>query len=81
MFESLIVISYLSNATSDTGLSRHAEARNRSVRIRNLPNGTQEGLLQQIMEKHVAVKRVEVFADQNEATVELQNAAVNFYLF
>ncbi|KAH9890065.1 RNA-binding protein Prp24 [Cubamyces lactineus] len=51
------------------------EVRNRSVRVRNLPPGTQEGLLQQALEKHAKVKRVEVFADLAEAEVELENAA------
>ncbi|RPD62808.1 RNA-binding protein Prp24 [Lentinus tigrinus ALCF2SS1-6] len=52
-----------------------ADVRNRSVRVRNLPPGTQEGLLQQALEKHAKVKRVEVFADVREADVELENAA------
>ncbi|KAI0712607.1 RNA-binding protein Prp24 [Earliella scabrosa] len=52
-----------------------AEVRNRSVRVRNLPPGTQEGLLQQVLEKHAQVKRVEVFQDIGEAEVELENAA------
>jgi squamous cell carcinoma antigen recognized by T-cells 3 len=60
-----------------SGLGRQAEARNRSVRIRNLPPGTQEGLLQQVLEKYSSVKRVEVFMDQNEAVVELQSPAVS----
>ncbi|TFK27991.1 RNA-binding protein Prp24 [Coprinopsis marcescibilis] len=60
---------------SETGLSRVAEARNRSVRVRNLPPNTQEGLLQQVFEKVSAVRRVEVFTDKNEAVVELENAA------
>ncbi|KAI0771140.1 RNA-binding protein Prp24 [Trametes elegans] len=51
------------------------EVRNRSVRVRNLPPGTQEGLLQQALEKHAKIKRVEVFADVAEADVELENAA------
>ncbi|KAI0669180.1 RNA-binding protein Prp24 [Trametes maxima] len=51
------------------------EVRNRSVRVRNLPAGTQEGLLQQTLEKHAKVKRVEVFTDLGEAEVELENAA------
>ncbi|CDO70855.1 hypothetical protein BN946_scf184801.g48 [Trametes cinnabarina] len=51
------------------------EVRNRSVRVKNLPAGTQEGLLQQALEKHAKVKRVEVFADLGEAEVELENAA------
>ena len=66
------------NFTSDTGLGRVAEARNRSVRVRNLPAGTQEGLLQQALEKIAPVKRVQVFVDQQEAVVELESAAVRF---
>ena len=66
------------NFTSDTGLGRIAEARSRSVRIRNLPAGTQEGLLQQALEKIARVKRVEVFIEQQEAVVELESAAVCF---
>lgn len=67
-----------SNFNSDTGLGRIAEARSRSVRVRNLPPGTQEGLLQQALEKIAQVKRVEVFVEQREAVVELENAAVCF---
>ncbi|TFK90773.1 RNA-binding protein Prp24 [Polyporus arcularius HHB13444] len=52
-----------------------AEVRNRSVRLRKIPLGTQEGLLQQELEKHAKVKRVEVFADIGEADVELEDAA------
>ncbi|KAI0081583.1 hypothetical protein K474DRAFT_1703756 [Panus rudis PR-1116 ss-1] len=54
---------------------RKPEIKNRSVRIKNLPPGTQEGLLQQALEKRGAVKRVEVFADKNEAVAELENPA------
>ncbi|KAG6878496.1 hypothetical protein C0993_005425 [Termitomyces sp. T159_Od127] len=63
------------NPVTDSGLGRVADARNRSVRIRNLPENTQDGLLQQIFEKIAAVKRMEVFIDKNEAVVELENAA------
>lgn len=66
------------NFTSDTGLGRVAEARSRSVRVRNLPVGTQEGLLQQALEKIAPVKRVQVFVEQQEAVVELESAAVRF---
>jgi hypothetical protein len=66
---------------SDTGLSKLAESRNRSVRVRNLPPATQEGLLQQVLEKHALIKRVEVFASQNEALVELENAVVSSVAF
>ncbi|RDB17959.1 hypothetical protein Hypma_000943 [Hypsizygus marmoreus] len=63
------------NVVADSGLSKVADTRSRSVRIRNLPAATQEGLLQQMLEKIAAVKRVEVFVDQQEAVVELETAA------
>lgn len=53
-----------------------AEARSRSIRITNLPPATQEGLLQQMLEKIVPVSRVEVFIDKQEAIVELKTPAV-----
>ncbi|KIJ17712.1 hypothetical protein PAXINDRAFT_130029 [Paxillus involutus ATCC 200175] len=59
----------------ETGLGQSADARNRSVRIRNLPSDTQEGLLQQVLEKYAVVKRAEFFAATGEAVVELENAA------
>ncbi|KAI6014828.1 hypothetical protein BKA83DRAFT_4345131 [Pisolithus microcarpus] len=60
---------------ADTGFGRRAEARNRSVRIRNLPPDAQEGLLQQVLEKFAVVKRVEVLSEAREAIVELESAA------
>ncbi|PPR05354.1 hypothetical protein CVT24_007968 [Panaeolus cyanescens] len=62
---------------SDTGMSRAAETRTRSVYIKNLPPGTNDGLLQQALEKEkiVPIKRVEVFLDRQEAVVELENPA------
>ncbi|KAI0820419.1 RNA-binding protein Prp24 [Trametes gibbosa] len=51
------------------------EIRNRSVRVRNLPPGTQDGLLQQALEKHAKIKRVEVFTNIAEAEVELETPA------
>jgi squamous cell carcinoma antigen recognized by T-cells 3 len=59
-----------------SGFGKKADARIRSVRIRNLPPGTQEGLLQQFLEKIASVKRVELFAEKGEAVAELENAAV-----
>ncbi|KAI9568595.1 hypothetical protein HD554DRAFT_2099306 [Boletus coccyginus] len=59
----------------ESGLGRQAETRNRSVRLRNLPSDTQEGLLQQTLEKYATVNRTEFFADIGEAVVELANAA------
>lgn len=61
--------------TAETGLGRRADARNRSVRVRNIPSGTQEGLLHQLLEKYSLVKRTEIFAALNEAVVELENPA------
>ncbi|TFK52241.1 hypothetical protein OE88DRAFT_1657387 [Heliocybe sulcata] len=57
------------------GDGSRSEARSRSVRLRNLPPGTQEGLLQQMLEKIARVKRVEVFANLNEAVAELDSPA------
>lgn len=56
---------------------RPAEVVNRSVRVRGLPAGTQEGLLQQALEKIVKVERVEVFEDKHEAVAELETPAVS----
>ena len=61
---------------SEIGLSRVAEVRSRSIRITNLPPATQEGLLQQMLEKIVPIGRVEVFIDKREAIVELKTPAV-----
>ncbi|KAF9454778.1 hypothetical protein P691DRAFT_716623 [Macrolepiota fuliginosa MF-IS2] len=60
---------------TETGLTRTAEIRQRSVRLRGLPPNTQEGLLQQTLEKLALIKRVEVFEDKHEAVAELENAA------
>jgi len=59
----------------DTGFGKKADARNRTLRIRDLPDGTEEGLLQQAVEKLAPVSRLEVFADKHEAVVEFQLAA------
>ncbi|KAL0960935.1 hypothetical protein HGRIS_005940 [Hohenbuehelia grisea] len=59
----------------ESGLGQRADERNRSIRVRNLPPNTQEGLLQQTFEKIADVKRVEVFEDKQEAVVELTSAA------
>jgi squamous cell carcinoma antigen recognized by T-cells 3 len=44
----------------------------------NLPPGTQEGLLQQTLEKYATISRIEVFHKKNQATVELASIAVGF---
>lgn len=64
------------NLPDGPGALQQAETRNRSVRIRNLPAATQEGILQQVLERYALVKRVEVFQDKNEAVIELDTAAV-----
>ncbi|KAH9035591.1 hypothetical protein EDB84DRAFT_1485100 [Lactarius hengduanensis] len=60
---------------TESGLGKKADARSRSLRIRDLPDGTQEGLLQQTVEKLAPVNRVEVFIDKHEAIVEFQSQA------
>ena len=79
---SWLVLNIIFNRHTDneSGLGRQAETRSRSVRVRGLPPATQEGLLQQSLEKHALIKRVEVFLDINEAVVELENAAVSVTL-
>lgn len=47
----------------------------RSIRLKNLPEKTQEGLLQQALEKITNVKVLQVFEDLHEATAELDSAA------
>ena len=64
------------NVQTETGLGRLEDTLSRSVRVKKLPPGTQEGLLQQVLERHAKVKRVEVFEEINEATVELENISV-----
>ncbi|WWD18688.1 hypothetical protein CI109_103142 [Kwoniella shandongensis] len=54
-----------------------AEKRSRSVRLSNLPDNAQEGLLQQALEKFVPVKRLEMFARSHEAVAELESQAVS----
>ena len=48
----------------------------RSLHIKNVLEDTQVPPLQQVFEKLVAVKRVEIFVDSGEAVVELVNSAV-----
>lgn len=62
-------------------MARQADIKNRSVRIRNLPTDTQEGLLQQALEKVVPITRVEVFSERNEAVAELATIAVSMFYF
>jgi squamous cell carcinoma antigen recognized by T-cells 3 len=64
------------NAQTETGLGRLEDILSRSVRIKNLPPGTQEGLLQQVLEQYVHVKRVEIYEEIHQASVELENTSV-----
>ncbi|WVF68817.1 hypothetical protein IAT40_003590 [Kwoniella sp. CBS 6097] len=52
-----------------------ADRRARLVRLANLPENTQEGLLQQALEKIVPVKRLELFTKTREAVAELTSQA------
>lgn len=58
-------------------VNRSSDILDRSVRLHGLPPKTQEGLLQQALEKIVPVKKVEFFQDTGEASVELASAAVS----
>ncbi|TDL22101.1 hypothetical protein BD410DRAFT_788782 [Rickenella mellea] len=60
---------------SGSGLGPRDDIKNRSIRIKKLPAGTQEGLLQQVLEKVTPIKRLEIFEDKREAIVELESAA------
>jgi hypothetical protein len=57
-----------------------ADRRARSVRLEGLPKDTQEGLLQQALEKVVPVTRLQLFNSDNHAVAELQSAAVSLKL-
>ncbi|KAJ8519001.1 hypothetical protein ONZ45_g3994 [Pleurotus djamor] len=59
----------------ESGFGKRTDERNRSLRVKNLPDGTQEGLLQQFFENIAPVARVEVFQQRKEAVVTLQNIA------
>lgn len=58
-------------------VNRSSDILDRSVRLHGLPPKTQEGLLQQALEKIVPVKKVEFFQDTGEASAELASAAVS----
>lgn len=62
-----------------SSLNCDVDVKNRSVRIKNLPTGAQEGLLQQVLRKRALVKRVEVCAEAREAIAELENAIVRLH--
>ncbi|KAK4688382.1 squamous cell carcinoma antigen recognized by T-cells 3, partial [Tremellales sp. Uapishka_1] len=51
------------------------DKKQRSIRLYNLPEGAQEGLVQQALEKIVPVRRLEIFAQKHEAVVELASPA------
>ncbi|KAG8924802.1 Splicing factor [Tulasnella sp. 418] len=59
-----------------SGLSRKQDLKSRSVRIKNIPAGTQEAVLQQAIEKvATGVKKVELFEQNWQAVVEFNTIA------
>ncbi|GMK58444.1 hypothetical protein CspeluHIS016_0504760 [Cutaneotrichosporon spelunceum] len=50
------------------------DRRERTIYLFDIPPGSQEGLLQQELEKHFPVRRVELFANKGQARVELESA-------
>ncbi|KIJ45650.1 hypothetical protein M422DRAFT_29753 [Sphaerobolus stellatus SS14] len=66
----------LADTRAKQGGTNDAQARrSRTLRIRNLLENVQEGLLQQTLEKYAKVTRVEVFGKKHEAIVEFNNPA------
>lgn len=57
-----------------TNTQQATERRERTVYVFDIPPGSQEGLLQQALEKHYPVRRVELFAHKGQARVELKSA-------
>ncbi|KAJ1311024.1 hypothetical protein OPQ81_009530 [Rhizoctonia solani] len=57
------------------GLTRKAEQRSRSLRVKNVPADATDGLLQQTFEKLVPVVSVQVQEGKGEAVVELKHAS------
>ncbi|KAB5593411.1 RNA-binding protein [Ceratobasidium theobromae] len=57
------------------GLSRKAEIRSRSLRVRKVPPEATDGLLQQAFEKLAPVVSVQVLEGKGEAVVELKHAS------
>jgi hypothetical protein len=71
------LFAFTHDRTSVFGARAASDKRERTIRLHNLPEGTQEGLLQQALEKIVPIIRVEVFAKTNEAIAELPNQSVS----
>ncbi|CAE6382645.1 unnamed protein product [Rhizoctonia solani] len=57
------------------GLTRKAEQRSRSIRVKNVPADATDGLLQQTFEKLAPVVSVQVQEGKGEAIVELKHAS------
>jgi hypothetical protein len=53
------------------------EMLSRSIRIKQVPDGTQEPILQQALEKIAPVSKVHLLPDENAAVVELAHVAVS----
>ena len=58
-----------------TGLGRRADTQARTILVSGLPSGTPEFAIQQLFEKHGAVRAVTQPDDGDTATIEFENAA------
>lgn len=56
---------------------RRAEVRHRSLRVRQLPPGTQEALIQQAFEKFGKVNKLAFKEGESEAVVEFDSEGVS----
>nr|XP_019000213.1 uncharacterized protein I203_07372 [Kwoniella mangroviensis CBS 8507]OCF63674.1 hypothetical protein I203_07372 [Kwoniella mangroviensis CBS 8507] len=65
---------YANKKAKDRKPDQAAERRDRLVTLSGLPDKTQEGLLQQWLEKIVPVRRLELFAKTQEAVAELESS-------
>ncbi|KZO99622.1 hypothetical protein CALVIDRAFT_534036 [Calocera viscosa TUFC12733] len=62
-------------APGGTGQGHQADLRNRSVRLRKIPPGTQEAIIQQTVEKLAGVRKVVMKTGTDEAIVECETVA------
>lgn len=61
--------------------ARTTEIENRSLRVRGIPPGTEEPIVQQAFEKFARVRMVVMEVGASEALIEFENAAVRLFLF
>ncbi|WWC88440.1 uncharacterized protein L201_003351 [Kwoniella dendrophila CBS 6074] len=65
---------FANKKAKDRNSDQAAERKERLVTLSNLPEKTQEGLLQQALEKVVSVRRLELFSKTQEAVAELETS-------